>query len=483
MRKNYFTAILLGLISLNGIHAQNQNYLMDASFGNSGYKFIPTAMPRVLSVDIFSGSKIRITGYNLNALNNDGHKTVQLLSTGLLDTGFSTDGIESGTPTFFRKSYATAINNNTEVLIIGRDYTPEFEYKIIKVKNNGLADLNFGNSGIVISANDGLDEDSGFIIQLLNGSFIFSTESDYKTSIKSLTSNGSAVSSLYNSYPGSSSLFQSYCKTKSGKILLSGSYYYNNTDWRNMYHFLNADGSTLKLVYQDDNQTVGSEGVPFTTYDEVNQIFVTLEDFYNATSDARYHLKTFDSNGDFIARYTYSEADFGFHPLKTISLGGYTYVLGIDDLLFNLKIAKLDKNGSFDSSFGNGGTATIDITENITKIDNVTSDNLNSIFVTSGNMSSSTSVFVMKINLSNTLGIDDFTSNDLNSFVFPNPTEGVVNFKEKVDKVILFDINGKTLKEFKDANNADLSEFQNGVYFLNLTTNSKSSTKKVILKK
>lgn len=102
-------------------------------------------MHSVLSIDLFSGSKIRITGYRSTGTNNDGHKTVQLLNSGLLDLGFSGDGIEEGTPTFFSKSCATAINNNTEMLILGRDFTPEWEYKVIKVKNNGLANLNFGN--------------------------------------------------------------------------------------------------------------------------------------------------------------------------------------------------------------------------------------------------------------------------------------------------------------------------------------------------
>lgn len=482
MKQNYIAAILLSLISLNSLSAQNQNYLMDTSFGTKGYTFIPTTMPKVLSVDLFSGSKIRLTGHNSTLTNNDGHKTIQLLNTGLLDTSFSGDGIESGSPTFFSKNSATAINNNSEMMIIGREYNGDFEYKIIKLKNNGTSDLNFGNSGSVTSVKNGLTKNPGFIVQVADGSYIFNNVNDYTTSIYRLSANGATTSVLHNSYAGSSNDFQSYCKTKSGKILFAGtSFSTKNNLTTNMFHFLNADGSSSKLVYQDDNQTIGSQTTISCKFDEVNQIFVVLKNYYSSSSDARYHIKTFDAEGNFIAKYTYRESDFECAPLKTLAIDGFTYVLGVDRS-FNLKISKINKNGEFDLSFGNNGIATIDITEDITKIDSVTSDNANSIFVASGNMSSTTSAFVMKINLSNTLGTKDFASNE-DSFLFPNPTKGIINFKEKADRVVLFDINGKMLKDFKEVDNADFSEFQNGIYFLNFTIDGKSSTKKIILKK
>lgn len=248
-----------------------------------------------------------------------------------------------------------------------------------------------------------------------------------------------------------------------------------------MYHFLNADGTSLNLVYQDDAQNGGSETIISSTYDEVNQNFMVFENYYSSTSDARFYLKKFNANGVFVAKYTYAIADFGFSPTKTITFGGFTYALGVNSN--NLMIAKLDQNGDFVTTFGNNDIATIDISENITKIESVTTDGVNAIYAAAGNMGSTYCVFVMKINVNNNLSVDEFSTDNLGTLFYPNPTKGLVDFNVKVDKVSLLDINGKTMKNLKDVTNIDLSEMQNGTYFLHLTVNGKTATKKVIIQK
>lgn len=76
---------------------------------------------------------------------------------------------------------------------------------------------------------------------------------------------------------------------------------------------------------------------------------------------------------------------------------------------------------------------------------------------------------------------------------FPNPTSDQINIpytfpnNEKTGKVIIYDINGKMIKEFKVDNTfdnliLDTQEFSAGTYYYNLTTNSGvSNAKKIIV--
>jgi len=82
-----------------------------------------------------------------------------------------------------------------------------------------------------------------------------------------------------------------------------------------------------------------------------------------------------------------------------------------------------------------------------------------------------------------TLGIDD---EELSSIkIYPNPTSSIVNIKlsngNLITKAVLFDINGKQVFTIiNHLEQIDLSNFQNGIYLLQLETEKGSISKKII---
>lgn len=77
--------------------------------------------------------------------------------------------------------------------------------------------------------------------------------------------------------------------------------------------------------------------------------------------------------------------------------------------------------------------------------------------------------------------------NNLASFVsvYPNPTNGILKieteFNIKINSLYITDFSGKRIKEFnKTQADLNIRELPNGIYFLNIQTNSKTFTHKII---
>ncbi|WP_397364330.1 T9SS type A sorting domain-containing protein [Olleya sp. R77988] len=88
----------------------------------------------------------------------------------------------------------------------------------------------------------------------------------------------------------------------------------------------------------------------------------------------------------------------------------------------------------------------------------------------------------------NVLSVDQFNTNSF--LVYPNPSKGLFNIKTKINQtfnVNVFDVTGKIIYQkshVKTNNNTyqlDLSNYSNGVYFLNLETSLGKTTKKLIV--
>jgi hypothetical protein len=69
------------------------------------------------------------------------------------------------------------------------------------------------------------------------------------------------------------------------------------------------------------------------------------------------------------------------------------------------------------------------------------------------------------------------------AIVYPNPTNGIVNIGNKnLNKIIIYDITGNKIKEWKSDAQIDLSNFSKGVYILKLFSNNGILLDKVIVK-
>ncbi|GGI55842.1 hypothetical protein GCM10011444_01510 [Winogradskyella haliclonae] len=82
------------------------------------------------------------------------------------------------------------------------------------------------------------------------------------------------------------------------------------------------------------------------------------------------------------------------------------------------------------------------------------------------------------------LSVDAFTDDELK--IFPNPVKSILNIETVLStdfNLEFFDVKGKLIKQVKmdaNASSIDLSEFSNGIYFLEITNKEKSRTFKFV---
>ena len=83
-----------------------------------------------------------------------------------------------------------------------------------------------------------------------------------------------------------------------------------------------------------------------------------------------------------------------------------------------------------------------------------------------------------------TIGTNDYQANNL--IIFPNPTNGKINFKfanNNIQQINIFDLTGKTIiekSEIQQNETIDLSQFETGIYIINFQTDKEITTRKII---
>jgi len=84
-----------------------------------------------------------------------------------------------------------------------------------------------------------------------------------------------------------------------------------------------------------------------------------------------------------------------------------------------------------------------------------------------------------------TLSNYDIESDD-DTFLFPNPSKGILNFGKKVsgESVSIYDHSGRKIFQTQNVSDEfiDISGFENGIYFVELTHKNKRAIKKIILR-
>ena len=63
---------------------------------------------------------------------------------------------------------------------------------------------------------------------------------------------------------------------------------------------------------------------------------------------------------------------------------------------------------------------------------------------------------------------------------YPNPTSGKVTFNQAIEKIEVIDLSGKTLQTYENANEINIEALPAGVYYLRMTIEDKTTTRKVI---
>ena len=131
----------------------------------------------------------------------------------------------------------------------------------------------------------------------------------------------------------------------------------------------------------------------------------------------------------------------------------------------NISLARINSNGSLDTSFGTAGKVTIptqlyDLHVSLSA--EVDYDN-GKIYVM-GNSASNT-VSLYRFNLSSILSNPKFNTPEI--AIFPNPTNAMINFSQEINNLEVFDIMGKKIKSFeKTSATFDVTDLEKGIYLL-----------------
>jgi hypothetical protein len=63
---------------------------------------------------------------------------------------------------------------------------------------------------------------------------------------------------------------------------------------------------------------------------------------------------------------------------------------------------------------------------------------------------------------------------------YPNPTDSKITFSQKIEKIEVIDLTGKTIFTFSNAKTINIESLPSGAYYLRLTNEEKTTMKKVI---
>jgi len=164
--------------------------------------------------------------------------------------------------------------------------------------------------------------------------------------------------------------------------------------------------------------------------------------------------------------------DIGRSIIQTVD-GGYLIVgdnfADLSDS--NILTIKLDNSGNLvwhkniGNPFGADGTGTTDSERAYSVVQ--TNDNgfaIGGYSEASENFGMGNDYYVIKI-ASDILSVEDFKIHEL--IAYPNPTSDILNINLQAKKIEVYDISGKILKTYYDIEDSiDLSDIQNGIYFV-----------------
>ena len=93
----------------------------------------------------------------------------------------------------------------------------------------------------------------------------------------------------------------------------------------------------------------------------------------------------------------------------------------------------------------------------------------------------------VSVDFSDALAVSNFSDIKLNTFIYPNPTKGILNLKSDSVDLLTYKVNGMDGKnvasgKFTRETNINLSNCANGIYFLIVTNEKKQLTTQKIIK-
>ena len=326
--------------AINNIARLNSDGTLDTTFNvGSG------ANTTVESISIQNDGKIIVSGL-FNIFNGSNHYCiVRLNSNGTVDTSFI------GGPTGY--IFDSLIQNDGKIIIVGdfTDYNVTPRNRIARLNANGTLDTTFDpGSGANDSIRSVSIQSDGKIV--IAGNFT-SFNGDSINRIYRLNSDGSSDSN-FNPGTGANGILWCSSIQSDGKILIGGSFSNYNGTTRFCFIRLNSDG-TLDSTFNSD---IPGSNV-FSTLIQSDGKIIVVGDFALCNGNSKNRIARFNADGTFDGTFNpRSELD-GTVNTTSIQNDG-KIIIGGNFMVYNgisrNRIARLNTEGTLDSTF-NPGTA------------------------------------------------------------------------------------------------------------------------------
>lgn len=508
--------------------AYTQSLVLDSSFGTNGYTI---ASETNLSEGIYDialqsdGKIIANLNYRLpvDLTERNNSVLIRYNQDGSVDTNFGNSGkYYFNSNTYFEnKSYFKVLNND-KIIVLYINGTSNEEILLTRLNSNGTLDTSFGQSGIVNVSSLQFDFDSSplcLFIQpdnriLVGGSIFvgnyydagvirFNEDGQVDTSF----GNNGLVTIDTNNIPNTNVLeyFNSIAIQSDGKIVLGGGRTGLNQTTPDIYDFLsvrlNQDGSL--------DQDFGSNGVVVTpdpsSTESVQRIVINQEGeiivmgtIFDLVDDNNYKIVVakYSSSGVFVPSFgtngivqletnIANSNQFGY-DLDILADGkllisGFSRGSSVDIKMF---IAKLDQNGSLDTTFSNNGI----YLQNLDSFSAAIADTVilpDASILIAGvffNSNDENDCFLARL-ISENLVTNNFDKKRFE--IYPNPTANLLHITNSnntaIDKITLTDLSGKILMEKKEnLSIIDVEHLQQGIYFIELDYNGEKHIEKFV---
>ena len=146
----------------------------------------------------------------------------------------------------------------------------------------------------------------------------------------------------------------------------------------------------------------------------------------------------------------------------------------------NIYVAGDFSNQTFTGFFDTTTNTFTETTSNLLNRRHAAAEGINNdLFVMGGNTSSSGTSAIASVQATTiTLGINGNEQEKL--LVYPNPTSGLIHFPRIIEQVTLLNVFGTIIKASKNANDIDLQDVEDGIYFLKLESHTNMQCVKII---
>jgi uncharacterized delta-60 repeat protein len=325
----------------------NSDGTLDTFFGNG----LTGADNALIAVALQSDGKALIGGY-FTTVNGTAHgRIARLNSDGTLDTSF-----DNGLAGVNGAVNALAVQNNEKVLI-GGSFTAvngTARGHIARLNSNGTLDTSFGNGlgGVNNTVSAVAIQSDGKMV--IGGDFT-NVNSTARGRIARLNSDGTLDTSFGNGLAGANSYVYALALQSDGKVLIGGGFSTVNGTTRGRIARLNSDG-TLDTSF--GNGLTGVGGVVYAIAVRSDGKVVIAGDFTTVNSTVRGGVARLNSDGTLDTSFGNGLAGANSYVYalalqsngQVLIGGGFTTVNGTP----RGRIARLNSDGTLDTSFGNG---------------------------------------------------------------------------------------------------------------------------------